>query len=1058
MTLAQKQPTGEQPVPARSDIIFVFLLVLGFLKTALPCCAQTADSFNPGITIQSSVYPAVYALGVQPDGKILAAGALFTVASRSQNFMGRVNADGTADAQFAPFDSYGSNVVCMSVQPDGKIIVGGNFKRICGQTRSCLARLLPDGNLDTPFNTSADAVVKTVAAQPDGKILAGGSFTNLDGQLQKYLCRLNADGTLDATFNPVFDGAVNTLALQRDGAILVGGSFLIVNGQSAARICRLNPDGRLDTNFVASADNSVSTMAVQGDGKIIVGGAFTTLSGQPQAHLGRLTSAGSLDNAFSPVYSRNAVSLSLQTDGRMIVAGLPTSGSQSVTNVVRLNPDGTPDSAFNAGAVGSIFSLALQTDGKLLLAGASFSQLAGQSRTNIGRLNNTDGATQSLTFDGSTVTWLRGGTSPEVSSATFEISTDGTNWSSLGAAGRIAGGWQLATALFPSNSWIRARGVVTGGYANASSWPIELASGPPLITVQPVSHAVTNSQNTTFTVVASGSPTLTYQWRRNGLDIPNATTSLLTITNVSAAQIGDYDVRIANPMGITTSSIAALTLSVPVSVTNFSQLSSFTIQALALQPDGRVLVATSPSSGGTLYRLNLDGSIENLLNAGINAIAIQDDQRILLGGSFNSIEGQPRTNLCRIYPNGTLDTSFSPGANGQIYCLALQADGKIVIGGTFSAIGGQPHTNLARLNINGSPDDSFQITASGSVFCLGIQADDAIVLGGTFSSVGAQPRAGLARIRPDGSLDSVFNPGSGSVLALAIQPDGRIVAGGSFSALGGQSRSGIGRLNADGTIDTTFNPAAGATILGGFNTLALQVDGRILVGGTFQYSVSGGRSVNYFGRLNTDGTFDPTFTPSTGAVLCMAVQPDGQVFAAGGSFLKRCSNTEPATGNLAVNGSRITWLRGGTTPEVWRTSFDFSTNGIDWVNVGSGARLSGGWASDASTALPPEATIRARGYMMGGGGSWGFSANYAEQLLFQRPLTILTMDAAFGVSSNRFGFNITGSPAQTAVVEVSTNLTSWTTISTNLIGGGPLYVSDPIWTNFPRRFYRLRSL
>ena len=96
-----------------------------------------------------------------------------------------------------------------------------------------------------------------------------------------------------------------------------------------------------------------------------------------------------------------------------------------MTNVARLNVDGSVDPTYNAGAVGSIYALALQSDGKLIVSGANLTQLAGQTRTNIGRLNNTDAATQSLGFDGSTITWLRGGASPELSRASFEISTDG---------------------------------------------------------------------------------------------------------------------------------------------------------------------------------------------------------------------------------------------------------------------------------------------------------------------------------------------------------------------------------------------------------------------------------------------------------------------------------------------------------------------------------------------------------------------------------------------------------------------------------------------------------
>ena len=125
--------------------------------------------------------------------------------------------------------------------------------------------------------------------------------------------------------------------------------------------------------------------------------------------------------------------------------------------------------------------LALQTNGKILVGG-SFTNLAGQPRNLIGRLNNTDPATQSLTCNSSTVTWLRGGTSPEAWRTTFDYSTNGVAWTSLGAGSRIPSGWQLGGLSLPAGGTIRARGYVTGGQYNGSGWFVEtllnLETGP----------------------------------------------------------------------------------------------------------------------------------------------------------------------------------------------------------------------------------------------------------------------------------------------------------------------------------------------------------------------------------------------------------------------------------------------------------------------------------------------------------------------------------------------------------------------------------------------------
>ena len=116
------------------------------------------------------------------------------------------------------------------------------------------------------------------------------------------------------------------------------------------------------------------------------------------------------------------------------------------------------------------------------------------------------------------------------------------------------------------------------------------------------------------------------------------------------------------------------------------------------------------------------------------------------------------------------------------------------------------------------------------------------------------------------SLDTSFNPGAnGSVCALAVQPDGKILVGGDFTTLGGGGtgttpRNRIGRLNADGSLDTSFNPGAN----GGVYALAVQPDGKILVGGDFTTLGGGGTGTttrNCIGRLNADGSLDTSFNP-----------------------------------------------------------------------------------------------------------------------------------------------------------------------------------------------------
>jgi len=194
---------------------------------------------------------------------------------------------GANDSTFNTFDdgTYGdgtnNTVFTTALQPDGKVIIGGQFTTYNGTARNCIARLNADGSLDATFNpgSGADGTVLTTALQPDGKVIIGGFFTTYNGTARNRIARLNADGSLDATFNPGSGAShtVRTIALQPDGKVIIGGNFTTYNGTARARMARLNADGSLDATFNPGlgADGTVRTIALQPDGKVIIGGDFT---------------------------------------------------------------------------------------------------------------------------------------------------------------------------------------------------------------------------------------------------------------------------------------------------------------------------------------------------------------------------------------------------------------------------------------------------------------------------------------------------------------------------------------------------------------------------------------------------------------------------------------------------------------------------------------------------------------------------------------------------------------------------------------------------------------
>lgn len=1039
-------------------------------------------SFNPRVNGSVSV------LVVQPDGKVLVHGNFTELGGQPCTNLGRLNADGTLDPTFAPRLVESSlRVDCLAVQADGKILVGGHFTSLCGQPRHNLGRLNPDGTLDEEFAPSVGPesmpggypcpLVRALAVQADGKILVGGCFTELAGGWRGNLGRLNPDGTLDDDFQANTDGEVMSLALHYDETILAGGSFTTVRGRPRSHLARVWPDGTVDEWFDPEPDGNVRALAVQADGSILVGGRFDSVAGWPCTNIVRLTDNGWLDNTFRSWAGPSRVeSLVPQADGKVLVGGAFTWLAGAPRNGLgRLNRDGTLDDTFNPeplpGDWGRPFCFALQPDGAVIVGG-DFSSLAGQPCEFVGRLNATHPASQHLSYSPGGpgfITWERDGTCPEVWRTTFEVSTNGADWIPLGSGWRMMPQtWWLDCDPLPLDGVVRARGYT------ANSLVEDYA--PQFWMTQPASQSRQVGESVTFSVTALSSMPLYFYWWKDGQGIAGATTASLTLTNLRLLDAGGYSVVILSPPGWirAISDVAWLTVQSGALDSSFNPEVGGTdyrhVYCLALQADGKILLggAFSTLNGqtrGNLGRLNPDGTLDSAFDGGaygqVSSLAVQADGKILAGGLFTSLGGQPQSYLGRLNGDGTLDTTFNPAANGYVRSLALQADGKILVGGYFTTMTGQPRDRIARLNTDGTLDSTFNPGANNGVTSLVVQPDGKILVGGTFTTLGGQPRNWIGRLNPDGTLDSTFDPrASGAVSACALQADGMIVLGGDFEVLGGQPRARIARLNADGTLDISFDPGANGWV----KSLALQADGKILVGGEF--TALGGQVCHRIGRLNANGTPDNSFDAAvTGYVVALVVQADGKVLA-GGFFdwlageqrmnLGRLNATHPATRSFSYNGAIITWLRGGTSPEVWRTTFEFSTDLTTWSLLGAGTRVPGGW-NLGELPLLPFGQVRARGYTVGGnhyGSSW-----FVESTLAVDPNTppqILSTDGSFGFRTNQFGFNLAGLIGQTVVVEASTNLTSWTPLTTNTLSTPTLYFSDPSASSLPLRFYRAR--
>ncbi len=292
-------------------------------------------------------------------------------------------------------------------------------------------------------------------------------------------------------------------------------------------------------------------------------------------------------------------------------------------------------------------------------------------------------------------------------------------------------------------------------------------------------------------------------------------------------------------------------------------------------------------------------------NNTVYSTKIQADGKIIFGGNFTDINGFSSNRIARLNTNMTFDSTFAvgTGANGSVGATAIQSDGKVIIAGSFTTYNGVARNGIARLNTNGSLDTTFTVgtgifdAISAGIGALALQSDGKILIAGNFTSYNGTTKVNIARLNANGTIDTTFNSSfttsSGNMVhCIAIQADGKILIGGSFVTYGSTSSSKIVRLNSNGSIDLTFNVGTGFTTTFGNTTLyamKLQSDGKVLVGGyLFTFN---GTNINHLIRINTNGTIDTTFikdyTIGTLAgdqdVMSIDIQNDNKIFI-GGSF------------------------------------------------------------------------------------------------------------------------------------------------------------------------------
>lgn len=364
----------------------VFLFFYSILSIILSAQDGSVDlNFNTGSGPNGSE---IVAMALQSNGKIIVAGDFTTYDGIARKGIARLNNDGSIDQNFDIGAGLEGRVLNIVVQEDGKIIITGDFTKFNNIEKRYVTRLNADGSLDNTFNaggSGANTSIYSVVQQPDGKILIAGDFDYYNGVRRGKVARLNTDGSLDGTFDSSVgsNNNLNSVVLQSDGKFLIGGYTSTYNNIARRTIARLNSNGSLDTSFnpIGSGSNlPIYTMTVQPDGKIIICGGFTSFNNVETGGIARLNADGSLDTTFVKNNSASANSAIVLPNGKILTNG----NFYSTSKLHRLKSDGSADKLFDTG--GEVRRMILQPDGKILVCGY-FNSFNGVNKKQIVRIN-----------------------------------------------------------------------------------------------------------------------------------------------------------------------------------------------------------------------------------------------------------------------------------------------------------------------------------------------------------------------------------------------------------------------------------------------------------------------------------------------------------------------------------------------------------------------------------------------------------------------------------------------------------------------------------------------
>ncbi len=612
----------------------------------------------------------------------------------------------------------GGTVLAVAADGSGGWYIGGSFWSVDGVPRTHLAHITSAGTLDPSWAPVAAGDFSTnfvyALAVGNGKVYAGGEFETIDGEWHPGLAAL--DATTGAVAPWTTDtGSVYALALS--GNILyIGGTFGGVNLSSRQNLAALNATTGAVRAWNPGANGEVNELLLSGT-TIYAAGAFSTIGGQPRDRLAALDTGSNTALAWNPAPfgSVNAIAVNGST---VYVGGTFTNiGGQARSKIAALDATTGAATSWNPGAGGESGTVhALALSGNTVLAGGDFITLGGQPRNHVGAVDATTGVTTA---------W-----SPHASDTATTLAITGST-------------------VYVGGSFRSIGGVLRNGLAS-----LDTATG--LATAwNPVHDLFVDKMVVDGDIVyATGSFDVIGGQPRNGLAALDAITGEVT----------DWDPAPDGP--VSTLGIAGGTIYVGGTFTNIGGQARNGIAAL------------DATGAATAWDPDCDGEVHVLAVAGTT---------VYVGGYFTSIGGQPRRSLAALDAVTGAATSWDAHADWEatIGTISVRGNHTIYIsGGGFNTIGGQPRTNVAALDALTGDATAFD---PGLAFGpMSLVADSCIIyMGGSYTTISGQPRSRIAALDGDTAAVKAWDPGADNWVDTLLVAEGNVYAGGTFTEIGG---------------------------------------------------------------------------------------------------------------------------------------------------------------------------------------------------------------------------------------------------------------------------------